>query len=330
MPRALRIEYPGALYHIMSRGNHLERIFKDNTDRSLLLKTLGEAAKSSGWTIHSFVFMSNHYHLLIETHRPTLVKGMQYLNSTYTRRYNLRHKTFGHLLQGRYKALLIDPSNPNYFLTISNYIHLNPIRARIIQEPKELWKDPWNSAGWIAAKRAKAPDWLKWQRVYAELGHTKRSLSAIRDYRQHLLQKAVDQQNPHQYQKIRRGWCLGSEQFIQEMKDKLHELSRKITDRESWNNEAVDELEQDRATRLLKTGAKSLGYSSGAQVTGIDRILISRWLRLHTKVPVKWLARQFGLQTRGGMSSSIYLIGKQIEADSSLRARWIKLNRSIS
>lgn len=152
MARAPRIEFPGALYHVMSRGNHLERIFQDNTDRSLLLATLGHAAKSSGWSIHSFVFMSNHYHLLIETHRATLVKGMQYLNATYTRRYNLRHKTFGHLLQGRYKALLIDPASPNHFLTVSDYIHLNPIRARVIRDLKGLWKDPWNSAGWIALR----------------------------------------------------------------------------------------------------------------------------------------------------------------------------------
>src|SRR5262245_39004324 len=134
MPRAPRIEFPGALYHVMNRGNHLEGIFRDNVDRSNLLKVLGQTARSARWTIHSYCFMSNHYHLLIETHRATLVKGMQYLNSTYTRRYNLRHKTFGHLFQGRYKALLIDPANPNYFLTVSDYIHLNPIRARIIKD----------------------------------------------------------------------------------------------------------------------------------------------------------------------------------------------------
>lgn len=152
MARAPRIEFPGAFYHVMNRGNHLERIFRDDVDRTNLLKVLGQTAQSAGWTIHSFCFMSNHYHLLIETHRATLVKGMQYLNSTYTRRYNLRHKTFGHLLQGRYKALLIDPASPNHFLTVSDYIHLNPIRARIIRDLKGLWKDPWNSAGWIALR----------------------------------------------------------------------------------------------------------------------------------------------------------------------------------
>lgn len=104
MARTPRIEYAGAIYHVMNRGNHLEDIFQGEADHSIFLKTLEETCDSSGWVVHSFVFMKNHYHLLIETQRPTLVKEMQYLDSTYTRRYNVRHKTFGHLLQGRYKA----------------------------------------------------------------------------------------------------------------------------------------------------------------------------------------------------------------------------------
>ncbi len=108
MPRAPRIEFAGAIYHVMNRGDRLERIYEDDQDREIFLKTLGETSQSSGWAVHSFILMRNHYHLLIETQRPTLVKGMQYLNSTYTRRYNVRHKTFGHLFQGRYKALLVD------------------------------------------------------------------------------------------------------------------------------------------------------------------------------------------------------------------------------
>src|SRR5258708_5886675 len=108
MPRAPRIEYAGAIYHVMNRGNHLEPIFRDDADRALFVKTLTETCKASGWVIHSFVLMKNHYHLLIETLRATLVVGMQYLDSTYTRRYNVRHKTFGHLFQGRYKALVVD------------------------------------------------------------------------------------------------------------------------------------------------------------------------------------------------------------------------------
>ena len=104
----------------MNRGDRLEAIYQDDVDRQMFLRTLDETCRSAGWSVHSFVLMSNHYHLLIETHRPTLVKGMQYLNSTYTRRCNLRHKTFGHLFQGRYKALLVDGEAYGYFLTLND------------------------------------------------------------------------------------------------------------------------------------------------------------------------------------------------------------------
>jgi putative transposase len=86
MPRAPRIEFAGAIYHVMNRGDHLEPIVLDERDRSSFVRTLGEAAESAGWVLHSFVLMPNHYHLLVETLRPTLVKGMQWLNATYTQR----------------------------------------------------------------------------------------------------------------------------------------------------------------------------------------------------------------------------------------------------
>jgi REP element-mobilizing transposase RayT len=111
MPRAPRIEFAGAIYHVMNRGDHREKIFHDDQDRFTFLKTLREVCQSAGWWVHSFVLMPNHYHLLIETPRATLVKGMQYLNGTYTQRYNSRYRERGHLFQGRYKALLVDAEN---------------------------------------------------------------------------------------------------------------------------------------------------------------------------------------------------------------------------
>ena len=117
MPRSPRIEFAGAIYHVMNRGDRLEPIFEDDADRQMFLKTLGETCRSAGWHAHSFVLMRNHYHLLVETRRATLVKGMQYLNSTYTRRYNVRHRKWGRLFAGRYKALLVDSKERGYFLT---------------------------------------------------------------------------------------------------------------------------------------------------------------------------------------------------------------------
>ena len=97
MPRKIRIEYPGAIYHVMSRGDHQEAIFRDAEDRARFLDTFGEACEKTGWRVHAYVLMGNHYHLLLETPEPNLSVGMKWFQSTYTQRFNSRHKVFGHL-----------------------------------------------------------------------------------------------------------------------------------------------------------------------------------------------------------------------------------------
>ena len=326
MPRAPRIEFAGALYHVMNRGNHLEPIFRDEADRIMFLKTLAETGESAGWSVHGFVLMTNHYHLLIETHRPTLVKGMQHLNSTYTQRYNVRHKTRGHLFQGRYKALLVDAEAHGYFLTVSDYIHLNPVRMKgpkRIRTLKELLGDRWSSAGWLAGSRKGRPEWLRWERVYGELGLAKWRSGSRREDRQYLERRMAEARGEEEaWTKIRRGWCLGSEGFVDEMKEKLEELSAKPRKAESWSGEAGEEMEQDRAGRYLERGARLLGYSRVGMVKGVDRYLLAGWARQRTKVSVQWLASEFGLKTRGGMSYGIRQAKKRLEHDRLLRKRW--------
>src|SRR5260370_41551907 len=104
MPRQVRIQYPGAMYHVMSGGNRRQDIYLDDVDRQDFLKTLAEACQKSGWQIHAFCLMSNHYHLVVETPNANLVAGMAWLQSAYTIRLNHRHKLIGHVLSGRYKA----------------------------------------------------------------------------------------------------------------------------------------------------------------------------------------------------------------------------------
>ncbi len=338
MPRAPRIEFAGAIYHVMNRGNHLDEIYRDDVDREMFMKTLEEACLSAGWVIHSFVLMNNHYHLLIETLRPTLVKGMQYLNSTYTRRYNVRHKTFGHLFQGRYKALLIDGEERGYFLTVSDYIHLNPVRANLVRDENGLLKDRWNSAGWLVGIRKKKPEWLRWGRVYGELGlkgWRRKSRKEYREYLRRRVEEVVREKKERhrikneEWDKIRRGWCLGSEGFIGEMKERLMELAEKPRDRESWNDEAMEELEEIRAMKYLREGVKVLGYKKVEEVKGRDRYVLGRWVRQRTKVSVKWIGEQMGVRTRGGMSSAIYLVGQRLQVDHKISRQWKLLERIL-
>ena len=117
MAGKLRLEYEGALYHIMSRGNQRADIFRTDADRELFLKTLGQACEKTDWQIHAWCLMSTHFHLVVETPRPNLVAGMKWLLGTYTNRFNRRHDLLGHLFSGRYKALLVDDSGTGYLKT---------------------------------------------------------------------------------------------------------------------------------------------------------------------------------------------------------------------
>ena len=128
MPRQLRIQYEGAIYHLMSRGDRREPIFLDEKDRQQFLLTLGQTCRKTGWQVHAYCLMSNHFHLVLETPQPNLATGMKWLLGTYTQRFNRRHRHWGHLFGGRYKAQSIGERSPGYLVTAANYAHLNPVR----------------------------------------------------------------------------------------------------------------------------------------------------------------------------------------------------------
>jgi REP element-mobilizing transposase RayT len=108
VPRKLRIQYPGAIYHVMNRGDQREDIFKNDQDRRRFLATLSQACEKTMWQVHAYCLMRNHFHLVAETPQANLVSGMKWLLGVYTKRYNIRHKLCGHLFAGRYKALVVD------------------------------------------------------------------------------------------------------------------------------------------------------------------------------------------------------------------------------
>jgi putative transposase len=143
--RRLRIQFPGAMYHVMNRGDQREAIFKDDEDRQQFLATLGEACEKTDWHVHAYCLTSNHFHLVLETPQPNLVLGMKWLLRVYTKRFNLRHKLCGHLFAGRYKALLVEGSGKGYLRTVCDYVHLNPVRARLLQADAPLERFGWSS-----------------------------------------------------------------------------------------------------------------------------------------------------------------------------------------
>lgn len=164
MARPLRLEFPGALYHVTARGNARQRIYLDDADRHLYLDLLGKEITQQGWLCYAYCLMDNHYHFLIETPEPTLVAGMRRLNGVYTQAFNRRHRRVGHLFQGRYKAILVDKEA--YLKELCRYIVLNPARAKVVKHP-ERWA--WSSYR-ATVGQASAPPWLAMEEARALFG----------------------------------------------------------------------------------------------------------------------------------------------------------------
>jgi REP element-mobilizing transposase RayT len=149
MSRPLRLEFEGALYHVTSRGDRREPIFEDNEDRETWLGVLGEALDRFQASVYAYCLMGNHYHVVLQTHRPNLSRLMRHVNGVYTQRYNRRHGKVGHLFQGRFKAVLIDEES--YFLEVCRYVDLNPVRARMVKRPRDwAWSSYHAHTGQIA------------------------------------------------------------------------------------------------------------------------------------------------------------------------------------
>jgi REP-associated tyrosine transposase len=159
MARPLRIEFPGAVYHVTSRGNERKAIFRDDQDRRVFLDILANATRRYNWLCHAYCLMDNHYHLLIDTPDGNLSIGMRQLNGIYTQRFNQRHNRVGHLFQGRFKAVLVQKDS--HLLEACRYVVLNPIRVKRVQKPEEwIWSSYAATAGRTRPHPCLATDWV--------------------------------------------------------------------------------------------------------------------------------------------------------------------------
>lgn len=210
MARPLRIEFPGAIYHITSRGNARQWIVADDTDRAAFMKHLGAVVERYHWLCHAWCLMDNHYHLLIETPEANLAAGMRTLNGGYTQAYNRRHGRVGHLFQGRYKAILVD--REAYLLELSRYVVLNPVRAGMVDDPTDY---PWSSYRATCGQEA-APEWLHTDWILSQFASRRaRAVAAYRDF----VEQGRAVGSP--WKALRGQFFLGDEEFRQEMERKL-------------------------------------------------------------------------------------------------------------
>jgi len=297
MARQIRIEYAGATYHVVARGNRGALVFEDDQDRKIWLETLGEACAKTGWRIHAYALMGNHYHLLLETPEANLVAGMKWFQGAYTQRFNARHKVFGHLFQGRYKAVVVDGEEGNYFGVASTYIHLNPARAKLVRVGVEpLARYAWSSYPWYLKNGRLAPGWLVTERVLGSLGFGPGDGAGYEAYLEgralELESKTGRVELNEQWKMLRRGWYMGSEGFRGRMMERVKEALNR-GQASSYQGEAKREHGLAEAERLLQAGMAALGIAQGelpaAAKWTMEKRVLAWWLRQRTTAGRQWL-----------------------------------------
>jgi len=205
MARPLRVEYPGAFYHVINRGNRNEVIFEGVRDKEMFLEYLDRATERFSLSIHTYCLMGNHYHLLVETAQANLSHAVQWLNVSYATYFNRKHQRNGHLFQGRFKAILVEADE--YLKILSRYIHLNPVRAKLVSAPEEYL---WSSYRAFVGK-SKSPDFLQTDWLLATFGNKKQE--AIKNYKDFVEEVDIRTlENPHTY--AASGFILGNQEFV--------------------------------------------------------------------------------------------------------------------
>ena len=311
MVRKPRLEYAGAVYHVMNRGNHQQTIFRTDGDRECFLGALGEVNERTGWKVHAYVLMGNHYHLLLETPEPNLTAGMQWLQGTYTKRFNAIHREWGHLFQGRYKAIPIE-SNGGYFLAVASYIHLNPMRMKGYDFEKARPEDyAWSSYPAYVQKRKRAP-WLCVNRGLAafDLQDTPAGRAHFTSYMQKRVLEVQHADKPweadEQWNKIRRGWYFGGDNFKGRM---LEGISGVLSEDGGtpFGGESICQHNEAQAERLIAKGLEWLGLKeedlAGLAKKSPEKYALAWPLRRHTGVKVSWIKQRLKMCKATSFSS---------------------------
>jgi len=302
MARKLRVQYPGAIYHVMNRGDRREAIFVDDQDRKLFLETLGEACEKTDWQVHAWCLMSNHFHLVSETPRGNLVEGMQWFLGVYTNRFNRRHKEFGHLFSGRYKALHVEGSGNGYLKGACDYVHLNPVRAGLLRPEQPLETYCWSSYPWYLGEPSRRPVWLRTDRLLGEWGIPKDSPAGRAEFAGHMeARRRAEGKGEYEPE----GCCLGSDEFRQELLAQVSELAGPEHRGEDIRQSAVQKAERIVQEELekLRWGASDL---AGRPKGDARKVRIAERLRRETTMTLVWIAERLHMGVPGHVSCLLY------------------------
>ncbi len=310
MARPLRIVYPGAFYHITSRGNERKDIFREQEDRERFLSYLQSANQRYEALIHVFCLMDNHYHILMETPLGNLPQIMMHINGAYTTYFNVKHQRSGHLFQGRYKAILVDKDE--YAKELSRYIHLNPVRAGMVDRPEEyLWS---SYQYYIGCK--KPPKWLENGFILDYFGN-KHSIAQKR-YRA-FVHDLIEREYKNPMEATVSSTILGSVDFIESIKDKY--LSDKKADP---NLPALKELSGKPSINEIAEYTKSILGEDRALSRGIQIYLICKY----SGKMLNEIGRCFNIGA-SGVSQASRRIAIKMDKDSGLREKVCRIENSL-
>ncbi len=309
MARKLRVQYEDAVYHVMNRGDRREEIFRSAHDRELFLETLGEACAKTDWQVHAWCLMDNHFHLVVETPKGNLADGMKWLLATYTSRFNRRYGVVGHLFSGRYKSLIVDGSGNGYLRTVCDYVHLNPVRARLIQPDQRLSDFPWSSYKLYLLPKGSRPPWLRVDRLLGEHGIPNDSAAGRAEFEKRMeLRRAAE--DGQELKGLTRNWCLGSEAFRKELLTQVSERAGA-----EHYGEEIRAAAEEKASRIVGEELRRLGWSQKSleQTRKGDpkKVQIALRLRRETTMTLAWVAERLRMGTRTHLAHLLHWHAKK-------------------
>jgi putative transposase len=307
MARPLRIECPGALYHITSRGNEQKDVFKSRRDREQFLSYLESAVERYGAVVHAYCLMNNHYHLLLETPEGNLSQIMRHINGAYTTYFNVKRTRHGHLFQGRYKAILVDADA--YATELSRYIHLNPVRVGLAARPED---HEWSSYRQYVGLARPA----KWLTTHFILGYLNSgdAAAAYRKFVDDPLHEELESPLKH----VVASTVLGSPDFVREIS--RHHLAEKQPDR---NVPAVKRLNRPTLQELLSVIEKELGEQES-----LKRNVSIYFCHRYSGARLREIGERFGLSD-AAVSQASRRVRVASEKDSTVRKLLERIARKL-
>ena len=250
--------------------------------------------------------MRNHFHIVLETPRANLVDGMKWFLGTYTSRFNRKHKVFGHLFSGRCKALVVDGGERGYLKTVCDYVHLNPVRAKLLRPEEALRRFPWSSYVHYLGAPGKRPGWLRCDRLLGESGIPKDS-SAGRKHFEEVMEQRRKLDNREAFQGVRRGWCLGSEEFREELLGRMH-----VGLKRNHGGEEKRESAEARAEKVLREELKRRGWKmqelKSRPKGDREKAKIGKRLREETTMTWEWIAERVAMGARGYAANRVRML----------------------